>query len=61
MVVDNIPKTNVLYTNTNGPDHVVYFKLNPEMNMLCKTSKVIYVINWFKVDEINVDKIYLST
>ena len=49
------------YTNTNGPDHVVYFKLNPEINMLCKTSKVIYVINWFKVDEINVDKIYLST
>ena len=42
MVVDNIPKTNVLYTN--GPDHVVYFKLKPEMNMICKTSKVIYVI-----------------
>ena len=32
------------YTNTNGPDHVVYFKLKPEMNMICKTSKVIYVI-----------------
>ena len=44
MVVDNIPKTNVLYTNTNGPDHVVYFKPKPVMNIICKTSKVIYVI-----------------
>ena len=34
MVVDNIPKTNVLYTNTNGPDHVVYFKPKPVMKII---------------------------
>ena len=61
MVVDNIPKTNVLYTNTNGPDHVVYFKPKPVMNIICKTLEVIYESNWSQVDEINVDKICLGT